>query len=149
MTAQGSSRSVFKRAIERGNFPMAAGLASSAAGFAALALAGRAAAGLSTEPAAVSCLAREGSGSACRSVQGGVCIWHRGSREMDLILGRFADAWIERLSERELSDFEQLILLPDPDLYAWIAGQEKPPVRHDSALLQRLRAFHSFARDPT
>jgi len=69
------------RVDSRGNFPMAAGLASSAAGFAALALAGRAAAGLSTEPAAVSCLAREGSGSACRSVQGGVCIWHRGSRE--------------------------------------------------------------------
>jgi diphosphomevalonate decarboxylase len=64
----------------RGNFPMAAGLASSAAGFAALALAGRAAAGLSTAPAAVSRLAREGSGSACRSVQGGICVWHRGLR---------------------------------------------------------------------
>src|SRR5262249_59747504 len=64
----------------RGNFPMGAGLASSAAGFAALALAARAAAGLSTAPALVSRLAREGSGSACRSVQGGVCIWHRGTR---------------------------------------------------------------------
>ena len=69
------------RVDSRGNFPMAAGLASSAAGFAALALAGRAAAGLSTEAAAVSRLAREGSGSACRSIQGGVCIWNRGSRE--------------------------------------------------------------------
>ena len=75
--------------------------------------------------------------------------WHRGSREMDLILGRFADAWIEQLSERELADFEQLILLPDPDLYAWIAGHERPPMRHDCALLQRLRAFHSPPRDPT
>jgi len=69
------------RVESRGNFPMAAGLASSAAGFAALALAGRAAAGLSTDPASVSRLAREGSGSACRSVQGGVCIWHRGARD--------------------------------------------------------------------
>ena len=58
------------RVDSRGNFPMAAGLASSAAGFAALALAGRAAAGLSTDAAAVSRLAREGSGSACRSVAG-------------------------------------------------------------------------------
>jgi diphosphomevalonate decarboxylase len=69
------------RVDSRGNFPMAAGLASSAAGFAALALAGRAAAGLSIDPASVSRLAREGSGSACRSVEGGVCIWHRGERQ--------------------------------------------------------------------
>ena len=75
--------------------------------------------------------------------------WHRGSREMDLILGRFADAWIARLSEAEVDDLERLVLLPDPDLYAWIVGQEKPPEHHDCALLRRLCAFHSPAPDPT
>ncbi|NMO17899.1 diphosphomevalonate decarboxylase [Pyxidicoccus fallax] len=68
------------KVVSRGDFPMAAGLASSAAGFAALAVAGRAAAGLPAEPRAASILARMGSGSACRSVQGGFCEWQRGER---------------------------------------------------------------------
>ncbi|MCP3140800.1 diphosphomevalonate decarboxylase [Pyxidicoccus xibeiensis] len=68
------------KVVSRGDFPMAAGLASSAAGFAALAVAGRAAAGLPAEPKAASILARMGSGSACRSVQGGFVEWQRGER---------------------------------------------------------------------
>ena len=75
--------------------------------------------------------------------------WHRGIREMDLIMGRFADAWIERLSERELDQYERLIEIPDPELYAWIAGQDVVPAEHDCELLQRLRAFHFRAGDPT
>ncbi|MBZ4333260.1 diphosphomevalonate decarboxylase [Corallococcus sp. AS-1-12] len=66
------------KVVSRGDFPMAAGLASSAAGFAALAVAGRAAAGLPQDTRASSILARRGSGSACRSVQGGFCEWMRG-----------------------------------------------------------------------
>jgi diphosphomevalonate decarboxylase len=66
--------------VSRGDFPAAAGLASSAAGFAALAVAARAAAGLPADPQAASLLARLGSGSACRSVQGGFCEWRRGER---------------------------------------------------------------------
>ncbi|RKG81416.1 diphosphomevalonate decarboxylase [Corallococcus exercitus] len=68
------------KVVSRGDFPMAAGLASSAAGFAALAVAGRAAAGLPEDTRASSILARRGSGSACRSVQGGFCEWQRGER---------------------------------------------------------------------
>ena len=66
------------RVVSRGDFPASAGLASSAAGFAALAVAARSAAGLPREPREESILARLGSGSACRSIQGGVCVWHRG-----------------------------------------------------------------------
>ncbi|QRO00817.1 diphosphomevalonate decarboxylase [Archangium violaceum] len=68
------------RMVSRGDFPAAAGLASSAAGFAALAVAARAAAGLPADPRAASILSRLGSGSACRSVQGGFCEWMRGER---------------------------------------------------------------------
>lgn len=68
------------KVVSRGDFPAAAGLASSAAGFAALAVAARAAAGLAGDFPEASRLARLGSGSACRSVQGGCCVWHRGER---------------------------------------------------------------------
>ncbi len=68
------------RVVSRGNFPVAAGLASSAAGFAALTRAARAAAGLPDDVAQTSRLARIGSGSAARSIQGGFCTWHRGQR---------------------------------------------------------------------
>ncbi len=62
------------------NFPTAAGLASSSSGFAALALAACAAAGRSADPTALSRLARQGSGSACRSLWGGWVRWPRGER---------------------------------------------------------------------
>jgi antitoxin CptB len=51
--------------------------------------------------------------------------WHRGIREMDLIMGRFADAWIERLSEAELAQYERLIEIPDPELYVGSAEKDE------------------------
>jgi antitoxin CptB len=68
--------------------------------------------------------------------------WHRGMREMDLVMGRFADAVIGDLSEAELAEFETLSDVPDPDLYAWIVGERAVPPSHDTALFRRLRAFH-------
>jgi diphosphomevalonate decarboxylase len=61
-------------------FPTGAGLASSSSAFAALALAATRAAGRSLDPAALSVLARRGSGSACRSIWGGFVRWPLGSR---------------------------------------------------------------------
>ncbi|MEB3330562.1 MAG: diphosphomevalonate decarboxylase [Candidatus Sericytochromatia bacterium] len=68
------------RVVSRNDVPTAAGLASSASGFAALAAAASQAAGLHLDGAALSRLARQGSGSACRSVFGGFVEWRRGSR---------------------------------------------------------------------
>jgi antitoxin CptB len=68
--------------------------------------------------------------------------WHRGMREMDLIMGRFADAEIHRLSDAELDEFEDLMQAPDPEVYRWIAGDEPPPPAHDRPLFRKLRAFH-------
>ncbi|MES1949671.1 diphosphomevalonate decarboxylase [Salinisphaera sp. S4-8] len=63
------------------NFPTGAGLASSASGYAALALAGSRAAGLDMSPRALSILARQGSGSAARSIFGGIVEMHRGEAD--------------------------------------------------------------------
>jgi diphosphomevalonate decarboxylase len=63
----------------RNHFPTASGLASSASGFAALAVAATAAAGLACDPAELSVLARRGSGSAARSIYGGFARMHAGT----------------------------------------------------------------------
>jgi antitoxin CptB len=69
--------------------------------------------------------------------------WHRGTREMDLILGRFADAEIATLSADELTELERLIEVPDPDLYAALTGDEALARGYASALFDRIRAFRT------
>jgi antitoxin CptB len=68
--------------------------------------------------------------------------WRRGTREMDLILGRFADAVIGALSEAEVDDFERLLDAADTDIYAWISGGGPAAPDHDTDLFRRLREFH-------
>ncbi len=68
--------------------------------------------------------------------------WHRGIREMDLIMGRFAEVHVSDMTDTELDAFETLMGLPDPDVFAWITGEQPPPAEHETMLLQRLRAFH-------
>jgi diphosphomevalonate decarboxylase len=69
--------------VSSSNFPTGSGIASSASAFAALALASTAAAGLELDEAALSRLARHGSGSACRSIPGGYVEWKAGSEDED------------------------------------------------------------------
>jgi antitoxin CptB len=68
--------------------------------------------------------------------------WHRGMREMDLIMGRFADAEIGGLSEAELDEFERLIEVLDRDLLSWVTGEAQVPSNYDSEVFRRLKAFH-------
>ena len=71
--------------------------------------------------------------------------WHRGMREMDLIMGRFADAEIGTLPEAELAEFERLIDAIDRDLFAWITGEAELPAEYDTALFRRMKAFHTHS----
>jgi antitoxin CptB len=71
--------------------------------------------------------------------------WRRGVREMDLIIGRFADAHIDKFDEAELDDFERLIEAPNAELYAWVIGADNVPANYDTAVLAKLRAFHTKA----
>ena len=71
--------------VSENNFPAGAGIASSAAAFAALALAGSKAAGLELSEAELSRLARRGSGSACRSIPAGFVEWKMGAGDADSV----------------------------------------------------------------
>jgi antitoxin CptB len=68
--------------------------------------------------------------------------WHRGTREADLIMGRFADVHIEGLSDTELDQYEQLLDALEADLLAWMTGVAAVPAEHDTAMFRRVRDFH-------
>lgn len=70
--------------------------------------------------------------------------WHRGTREMDLIIGRFADAHLADLSDPELTQLETLIDLPDPDLYAALTGAGGIPAGVAGSVFERLRTFRAW-----
>jgi antitoxin CptB len=67
--------------------------------------------------------------------------WHRGTREMDLILGRFADAEIAGLTDDEMVQLEHLIEVPDPDLYAALTGSVPLAPQYANGLLHRIKSF--------
>ena len=73
--------------------------------------------------------------------------WHRGTREMDLILGRFADAEISNLSDSDMAELERLIDVPDPDLYAALIGDKPLAPEYASALFDRIKAFRAVDHD--
>jgi antitoxin CptB len=68
--------------------------------------------------------------------------WHRGIREMDLVLGRFADAQIGALTDAEMAEFERLLEIPDQQMFAYVNGSEAVPADIDTPLFKRLCAFH-------
>ena len=66
--------------------------------------------------------------------------WHRGIRETDLVLGPFADAYLDSLDAQEIDDFEALLSVPDHDLHDWFTGRSVPPERFNRLLIERIRA---------
>lgn len=67
--------------------------------------------------------------------------WHRGTREMDLLMGRFADAHVPDMSESELDSYEKLLRESDPDLYSWVSGRSDPPA-HVGDIVKLMRNFN-------
>jgi antitoxin CptB len=65
--------------------------------------------------------------------------WRRGFRELDLLLGAFAEQQLAELDDAELSEYEALLEVPDQRLYAWIIGREPVPAECDGRVMERLR----------
>ena len=70
--------------------------------------------------------------------------WRRGIKEMDLILGQFADAALTALDAAELDAYEAFMAEDDQTLYAWISGRETGPAIH-APMVSRIRAFHNLS----
>ena len=73
---------------------------------------------------------------------------HRGTKEMDWLLGRFAEARLRAMNEVELALFEQLIGEADPTLQQWIMDHAAVPDDRYAALIQDVRTFHELTPQP-
>ena len=67
--------------------------------------------------------------------------WHRGTREADLILGRFADDYLAGFDEAQLDRYEALLDCADPDIFDWVSGRTTPPFEHDHDVTRLLLSF--------
>ncbi len=67
---------------------------------------------------------------------------YTGTRETDLLLGRFARARLAGLGPNQLDAYEALLAIEDPRLYTWITGMEVPPPAYDTDVLHMIRCFH-------
>lgn len=68
--------------------------------------------------------------------------WRRGTKEMDLVLGPYADAKLPEMTEADLMAFEALLAENDQDLMSWMLGQTTPPELH-SNLIATLSGYAS------
>ena len=71
--------------------------------------------------------------------------WHRGIKEMDLILGGYADAHLQTLDDPALDTFEAALEENDHDLFAWVTGRAEAPARY-AALVAALGQGVAAAR---
>ncbi|MBI3190766.1 diphosphomevalonate decarboxylase [archaeon] len=110
------------KVVSESNFPVAAGLASSASGFAALTMAACTAAGLKLSKKELSIITRQGSGSACRSIFGGFVEWVRGQKDDG------SDSYAECIASKEK--------WPDFRMIATIVEAKKKPVSSRGGMAQ-------------
>lgn len=68
--------------------------------------------------------------------------WRRGTKEMDLLLGPFADGPLRDLPDSDLDAFEAMMEENDNDLYLWVSGEQSAPAYHD--ILAKIRHYHKL-----
>ncbi|MBT5190951.1 MAG: succinate dehydrogenase assembly factor 2 [Rhodospirillaceae bacterium] len=67
--------------------------------------------------------------------------WHRGTKELDLVLGQFAERYLPDMSVEDLDRYEAIINENEHDIYAWLAGREAVPVEHDHHIMKMILNF--------
>ena len=74
--------------------------------------------------------------------------WHRGTRELDLVLGGFADRHLAGLTPEQLDRYESLIANPDPDIYQWVSGGWPVPAAYDNDVMDLIKNFKTKDHQP-
>lgn len=73
---------------------------------------------------------------------------HRGFKEADLVVGRFAEAHLADMSDTEEEEFRLLLEVPDQELYAWVIGRAEAPDNYKGPVLAQMQAFDVAATMP-
>lgn len=69
---------------------------------------------------------------------------HRGTKEMDTLVGRYADAKLLLLEGENLARFERFLSIADPTLQAWLFAKEQAAGSEFEALVDDIRSFHGL-----
>jgi len=75
--------------------------------------------------------------------------WHRGTKEMDLILGNFADEHLEQMSSEQMDRFSHILKQADDELYSWVSGAKQMPDHLDRDIMKKLESFRMSPSDFT
>ncbi len=75
--------------------------------------------------------------------------WHRGIKEMDLILGRYADEHLEQMSSIQMDQFSKLLKQADDEMYKWVSGAKDVPEEFDNEIMKTLKSFRMIPVDFT
>ena len=67
--------------------------------------------------------------------------WHRGTKELDLVLGQFAEKHLPNMDEPDLDLYEAIINENEHDIYAWLARRETIPPEHDHHIMEMILDF--------
>ncbi len=73
---------------------------------------------------------------------------HRGTKEMDFLLGRYAEGRLAGMAAADLTAFEELLALPDPQLQGWLMMGQSYEGSALADLLRDIQAFHGIASRP-
>jgi antitoxin CptB len=66
---------------------------------------------------------------------------HRGTKELDLLLGAFAARHLEAMNATEIEQFEAILEADEHDIYLWLTGKTPVPPEHDNAVMARIISF--------
>lgn len=67
--------------------------------------------------------------------------WHRGTKELDLLLGRFAELHLDEFSDADIALYEEILESDEHDIYGWISGRLEVPAELDNHVMAAILAF--------